>query len=390
MAKEKSSSKLTKLLNVENIPEEQKPKKTLAQIAAQLNSKNPNGNKVTLASAKSGPEVIPSGVLAVDYILGVGGLPRGRMGQIYGAESSYKSTFCLHLIASVQKQGGTAAYIDAERTYDRTWGEKHGIDSDNLLVLEPENSELALNQMTYLINEGVDVIVVDSVVALAPKKEIFDDDKGGAADIEKEAMGVFARKMSQWCRSNIGRIAKNKTLFVFINQLRDNLNAGMFGNPTSVPGGKALKYYSSFMIAARKIGGADGVVKVGNEIVGHKYMFKIDKNKVSRPGREFSFTTYDSILDNYSTLIELAIKDGIIEKVNNITYSYNGETFKGKPGLLKKLYNDENMYDEIKNKLFTNSNIASFDPFEKFKSGTEITVDIPEVEDGEEPEDSEE
>jgi len=381
MPKEKSSSKLAKLINVESVPEDQKPKKTLAQITAKLNAKKTvNNNKVELASKKSSPEVIPTGVIALDYALGVGGLPRGRIGMIYGAESSWKSTVTLCTIAQAQKAGGRAAFVDGERTFDPKWAKAHGVDLDQLIVLEPETAEEAFNDMTTLIVEGIDVIVLDSLVSLAVKKELFSDDKGTVADIETEAMGIFARKVSQWCRNNVGRIAKNNTLFIVINQLRDNLSAGMFGNPISIPGGKAIKFYSSFMIGMRKMTGAKNTIKDENdEIVGHNYNLKIDKLKVGRDGAEATFKAYGAILDNYSSLFEIALKENIIEHPNNKTYIFGEQSFNGKNACLNALVSNKSLYDAVYAALLNKMQVNvsnNYDPFEKLRASEANAVDI--------------
>jgi recombination protein RecA len=392
--KETAISKLGKLIMAEDSTEELPAKKTPAQIIAMMNNKQgSNKAKITLASKTTSPEVIPSGVLALDYILGIGGFPRGRIGMLYGAESSWKSTICLRTIAEAQKRGGIAAYVDAEYTFDPKWAVAHGVDLDSLIYLKPETAEDALNRMTDLINAQVDVIVLDSLVALSVKKEIVDDDKGTAAGIETEAMGVFPRKMSQWLRNNVGRIHKNNNLVLVINQLRDNLGAGPYGNPTTVPGGKAIKFYSSFSVALRKITGKKGEIVEDGEVVGFTYVAKIDKLKVARPGREAEFRAYGSILDNYTSVLDIALREEIFEQPNNKTYVFKDKKFIGRPKVLLELVNNEEFYTEVYAEVMSKlkANVSTFDPHAKLRRAEEIdesSVELPDDDEEAELEDS--
>jgi recombination protein RecA len=387
MAKKESAiSKLGKLIpsGEAEAPQEVK-KKTAAQIMASLNNRRATGKSRLLSgSDTSSPEAIPSGVMALDYILGIGGFPRGRLGMLSGAESSWKSTICLRTIAEAQKRGGVAAYVDAEFTFDPKWATAHGVNVKELILYKPDTAEDALNEMTALINAGVDVIVLDSLVALSVKKEMVDDDKGTAANIETEAMGVFARKMSQWCRNNVGRIHKNNCLVLIINQLRDNLSAGMYGNPTSVPGGRAVKFYSSFMISLRKITGKKGeLYDHKGEVSGYVYNAKIDKLKVARPGREAEFHAYGPILDNYTSMLDIAIREDIFECPNNRTYIFKDKTLIGKNKVKIELINNKEFHDEIYNAILTkiNGNISTFDPHEKLRRAESISEDDVELPD---------
>lgn len=369
--KEPASSKLAKLVKIDSV-ELPAVKKTLSQIRNKLNKKAVN--KAELASDKRAPDICPTGVVALDYGLKRMGLPRGRMGQIYGKEASWKSTICLRTICEVQKRGGIAAYVDAERTFDPTWAKAQGIDLDQLLVLEPETAEEAFDQMTSLINDAVDVIVLDSLVALSVKKEMFSDDKGTAESIQKEAMGVFGRKMSQWCRNSIGRIHKNNVLFIIINQLRDNLS--MFGSPTTVPGGRAVKYYSSFNINMSKLSGAKNkLTNDADEVVGARYHFVIDKLKTGVGGAEGEFNAYEGgTLDNFTSLFEIAIREGIIVRDGDKSYSFGDKAFVGKPKVLTELVNNEQFYNDIYEALLKKMNVtvAPFDPFAKSKRAEEV------------------
>lgn len=369
MSKESASSKLSKLINVEKVVDEPKKKKSMKQILTETNAKKDvRSNKAIMAKNKRRPQVIPTGVMALDYALGIGGLPRGRIGMIYGYESSWKSTVCLRTIAQVQKMGGQAIYVDAERTFDPKWAKAHGIDmdADTFGLTEPNTAEEAFDEMTKFIEDGVDIIVLDSLVALSPKKEMYDDEKGTNASITKNAMGVFPKQVSQWCRTNIGRIADNGTLFIVINQLRDNL--GMFGSPTSIPGGRAIKFYSSFMIGMRKLGGKDGEIKDGEDLVGSKYKLKIDKLKVAQFGREAEFSAYGAVLDNYSSLLEIGLREEIILRDGNKKYTFKDLAFNGKPALHRALFNDVALYDSVYKELLTKIDANIFDPFAKIKN----------------------
>ena len=250
-------------------------KKALALVLEKLDKTYGKGTVMTLgdASADTSIEVIPSGSLGLDLALGVGGYPRGRVIEIYGPESSGKTTLTLHAIAEAQKAGGIAAFIDAEHAFDRGYAKKLGINLDDLIISQPDNGEQALEIADNLIRSGaVDIVVIDSVAALTPKAEI----EGEMGDSK---MGLHARLMSQALRKLTGTISKTKCTVIFINQLREKIGV-MFGNPETTTGGNALKFYASVRIDIRK---ASAPIKTGDEAVGSRVKVKIVKNKVAPP-----------------------------------------------------------------------------------------------------------
>ena len=223
-------------------------------------------------------ESIPTGAINLDAAIGVGGIPRGRVTEIYGPESSGKTTLCLHVVANAQKAGGTAAYIDAEHALDTDYAAKLGVDVESLLVSQPDTGEQALEICEILVRSGaVDVIVIDSVAALVPKAEI-------EGDMGDSHVGLQARLMSQALRKLTGAIARSKTSVIFINQLREKIGV-MFGNPETTTGGKALKFYASVRLDIRRI----GAIKKGEEVTGNETRVKVVKNKVAPPFREAEF-----------------------------------------------------------------------------------------------------
>lgn len=259
--------------------------------------------------------VIPSGSLGLDVALGVGGYPRGRMVEIYGPESGGKTTMSLHLIAEAQKLGGSAAFIDAEHALDPSYAKKLGIDTDNLLVSQPDNGEQALEIAEILIRSGaIDVIVIDSVAALVPRAEL-------EGEMGQPQMGLQARLMSQALRKLTAIVSKSQTCLVFINQVRDKIGV-MFGNPETTTGGRALKFYASIRIDVRRIGKpneSEGV-KTGNPT-----RVKVVKNKVAAPFREAEFEiVYGEGISRESELIVLGLEQGIVEKSGS-WLNYHGE-----------------------------------------------------------------
>jgi recombination protein RecA len=303
-------------------------------------------------------ESIPTGALSLDYALGIGGIPRGRVTEVYGPESSGKTTLCLHIIAEAQKTGGLAAFIDAEHALDVNYAKRLGVDTPNLLLSQPDFGEQALEITDTLVrSNALDIIVIDSVAALVPRSEI-EGEMGDAT------MAVQARLMSQALRKLTGAISKSKTAVVFINQLRSKIGV-MFGNPETTTGGNALKFYASLRMDIRRI----AAIKEGNEVVGNRTKVKIVKSKVAPPFKEVEFDIlYNEGISKTGDLLDLAVNFNIVKK-SGAWFTYEEERFQGREQMRQKLIESPELFkklnDDVRAKLGMNGAVAEVKPEEK-------------------------
>ena len=321
-------------------------KKALEAAMSQIEKQFGKGSVMKLGEFKAMEiEAIPTGALSLDMALGIGGVPRGRIIEVFGPESSGKTTLALHVVAEAQKMGGEAAFIDAEHALDPVYAKKLGVDIDNLIVSQPDTGEQALEITESLIRSGaLDVIVVDSVAALVPKAEI-DGDMGDSH------MGLQARLMSQALRKLAGAINKTKTVLIFINQLREKIGV-MFGNPETTTGGRALKFYASVRLDIRK---AENIKQDG-EIKGSRTRVKVVKNKVAPPFREAEFDiVYGEGISRAGNILDMAVNMDIIEKSGS-WFSYNGDRIgQGRENVKRYLKENPEILDEVESKVRSNA-----------------------------------
>ena len=325
--------------------ENSEKRKALEVAMSQIEKQFGKGSVMKLGEFKAMEvEAIPTGALSLDIALGIGGVPRGRIIEIFGPESSGKTTLALHVIAEAQKTGGEAAFIDAEHALDPVYARKLGVDIDNLIVSQPDTGEQALEITEALVRSGaLDVIVVDSVAALVPKAEI-DGDMGDSH------MGLQARLMSQALRKLAGAINKSKTVLIFINQLREKIGV-MFGNPETTTGGRALKFYASVRMDIRKVEN----IKQDGEVIGNRVRVKVIKNKVAPPFREAEFDVlYGKGISKEGNILDMAVNLDIVEKSGS-WFSYNGERIgQGRENAKRYLIEHKDMLQEVDKKVRDN------------------------------------
>ena len=320
-------------------------RKALEVAMSQIEKQFGKGSVMKLGEYKAMEvEAIPTGALSLDIALGIGGVPRGRIIEVFGPESSGKTTLALHIIAEAQKMGGEAAFIDAEHALDPVYARKLGVDIDNLIVSQPDTGEQALEITEALVRSGaLDVVVVDSVAALVPKAEI-DGEMGDSH------MGLQARLMSQALRKLAGAINKSKTVLIFINQLREKIGV-MFGNPETTTGGRALKFYASVRMDIRKT----EMMKQDGQVIGNRVRVKVIKNKVAPPFREAEFDVlYGKGISKVGNILDMAVNLDIVEK-SGAWFSYNGQRIsQGRENAKRYLEEHSDIMDEIEKKVRDN------------------------------------
>ena len=320
-------------------------RKALEVAMSQIEKQFGKGSVMKLGEYKAMEvEAIPTGALSLDIALGIGGVPRGRIIEVFGPESSGKTTLALHIIAEAQKMGGEAAFIDAEHALDPVYARKLGVDIDNLIVSQPDTGEQALEITEALVRSGaLDVVVVDSVAALVPKAEI-DGEMGDSH------MGLQARLMSQALRKLAGAINKSKTVLIFINQLREKIGV-MFGNPETTTGGRALKFYASVRMDIRKT----EMMKQDGQVIGNRVRVKVIKNKVAPPFREAEFDVlYGKGISKVGNILDMAVNLDIVEN-SGAWFSYNGQRIsQGRENAKRYLEEHPDIMDEIEKKVRDN------------------------------------
>ena len=322
-------------------PQEQKMKALMAAMA-KIEKDYGKGSIMKIGDEKiENVEVIPTGSIGLNAALGVGGYPKGRIIEIYGPESSGKTTLAIHAIAECQKAGGIAAFIDAEHAFDRFYAENLGVDIENLYISQPDNGEQALEIADHLIrSSAVDILVIDSVAALTPKKEI-------EGDMGDSAVGLHARLMSQALRKLTGTIAKTKTTCIFINQLREKIGV-MFGNPETTTGGNALKFYASVRLDIRKV----TTIKDGDNVIGNQVRVKVVKNKVAPPFRKAEFEiTFGEGISKIGEILDLATENEIIKKSGS-WFSYGDTKLgQGRDAVKAMLQDNPELCEELEAKV---------------------------------------
>jgi recombination protein RecA len=344
--------------------------KALDSALAQIERQFGKGSVMRLGEEGRVPmEVIPTGSIALDIALGIGGLPRGRIVEIYGPESSGKTTVALHAIASVQARGGLAAFIDAEHALDPDYASALGVDLDNLYVSQPDTGEQALEICDTLVRSGaIDLVVIDSVAALTPRAEI-------EGDMGDSHMGLQARLMSQALRKMAGALSNTNTTAIFINQLREKIGV-MFGSPETTTGGKALKFYSSVRLDVRRI----ETLKGGTEAVGNRTRIKVVKNKVAPPFKQAEFDIlYGEGISREGSLIDIGVDQGIIRK-SGAWYTYEGDQLgQGKENARTFLKDNADLADEVEKRIKDQLGIGA-------KLDVDVSAPAPVVEDFDEDE----
>ena len=329
-----------------NIPADQEArKKALETAISQIEKSYGKGSIMRLGDGMQvNVEALPTGSLALDFALGIGGVPKGRIIEIYGPESCGKTTLALHIVAQAQKRGGEAAYIDVEHALEPAYARALGVNIENLLISQPDTGEDALAITETLVRSGaVDGVVVDAVAALVPRGEI----EGEMGD---SSVGVVARLMSQALRKLAGVISKTNCIVIFINQLREKIGV-MYGNPETTPGGRALKYFASVRIDMRRI----ETLKNGSEVVGNRTRAKVVKNKVAPPFREAEFDImYGQGISRFGELVDLAVKLDLIEK-GGAWFTYGDLRIQGRDGMRQYLMDNPDVADELEAKVRANS-----------------------------------